>query len=68
MCELVNIQVELRADPERMRLSDQRRVCGSYQKLSTDTGWKPQIAIDKTLLDIVEFWIADLQRNTNLPS
>jgi len=68
MCELVNIQVELRADPERMRLSDQRRVCGSYQKLSADTGWKPQIAIDKTLLDIVEYWMTDLQLNTNLPS
>ena len=68
MCELVNIQVELRADPERMRLSDQRRVCGSYQKLSADTGWKLQIPIDKTLLDIVEYWMTNLQLNTNLPS
>jgi GDP-4-dehydro-6-deoxy-D-mannose reductase len=57
MCELVDIEVELRVDSARMRLSDQRRVRGSYQKLSADTGWQPNIAIDKTLLDIVEYWI-----------
>lgn len=63
MCELINIEVELRADPARMRLSDQRRVCGSYQKLSVDTGWKPHIALDKTLLDIVEYWTSYLKKN-----
>lgn len=63
MCKLVNIEVELRADPARMRLSDQRRVCGSYQKLASDTSWKPHIALDKTLLDIVEYWIHDLNQN-----
>lgn len=63
MCELVNIEVELRTDPARMRLSDQRRVRGSHHKLSTDTGWEPLIAIDKTLLDIVEYWIDDFNQN-----
>jgi len=62
MCELINIEVELRADPARMRLSDQRRVCGSYQKLTAVTAWKPQIALDKTLLDIVEYWISDFKK------
>ena len=63
MCELVNIEVELRTDPARMRLSDQRRVRGSYQKLSVDTGWEPHITLDRTLLDIVEYWIDYFNKN-----
>jgi GDP-4-dehydro-6-deoxy-D-mannose reductase len=63
MCELVSIEVELRTDPARIRLSDQRRVCGSFQKLTADTSWKPHIALDKTLLDIVEYWINCFNQN-----
>lgn len=66
MCELVNVEVELRTDPARMRLSDQRRVRGSYQKLSADTGWEPHITMDKTLLDIVEYWVNYINQNKGI--
>ena len=60
MCELAGVTVELRPDPARFRLSEQRRVCGSNDKLVADTGWMPNYSLDQTLSDIVDFWVRKL--------
>lgn len=46
-------QVTLLQDPSRFRPADQRRVYGSNQRISEDTGWKPQLSLDQTLQDIL---------------
>jgi len=60
MCVLADVSVELRADPTRLRPSEQRRVCGSGEKLVLDTGYEPQYSVDQTLSDIVAYWVRDL--------
>lgn len=60
MCVLADVNVELRADPARLRPSEQRRVCGSKEKLVLDTDWGPHRSVDQTLSDIVELWIKKL--------
>lgn len=60
MCALADVRVELRADPARLRPSEQRRVCGSNEKLVRDTGNGPQYSIDATLSDIVAYWVRAL--------
>lgn len=60
MCDLAGVTVELRADPARMRASEQRRVRGSNEKLVMDTAWTPYFSIDRTLSDIVAFWMKKL--------
>ena len=60
MCQLAGVVVELRTDPARCRPSEQRRVMGSNKKLSDATGWMPAHSMDKTLADIVEFWVQKL--------
>jgi GDP-4-dehydro-6-deoxy-D-mannose reductase len=51
-----NQQVETKQDPARMRPSDTPEIYGSNQKLNKDTGWKPFIAIEQTIADVVADW------------
>ena len=60
MCQLAGVVVDLRTDPARSRPSEQRRVVGSNNKLTDETGWVPQHSLDQTLLDIVNYWVYKL--------
>ncbi len=53
---LIKKDVEIKSDKSRMRPVDIPILIGSYEKLSTDTGWKPTIPIETTLSDSLEFW------------
>ncbi len=53
---LIKKDVEIKSDKSRMRPVDIPILIGSYQKLATDTGWKPTIPIETTLSDSLEFW------------
>ena len=52
----VGREVDVVQDPARMRPSDTPRVVGSHEKLTADTGWRPGIALDQTLDDLLEYW------------
>jgi GDP-4-dehydro-6-deoxy-D-mannose reductase len=43
-------------DADRLRPSEQRRMCGSPAKLRADTQWDPAVPFDRTLRDIVAYW------------
>jgi GDP-4-dehydro-6-deoxy-D-mannose reductase len=45
-------------DPSRMRPSDEPILIGDSSRLRS-LGWEPQISIDKTLSDILDYWRAD---------
>ena len=50
------IEVEIEVDADRLRPSEQRRMCGNPAKLRADTQWEPCIPFDRTLRDIVTYW------------
>lgn len=56
MCAHTGMTIELRADPQRFRKSEQRRVCGDNGKLAADTHWRQQYAIEQTLAAILDDW------------
>ncbi|HET7307849.1 MAG TPA: GDP-mannose 4,6-dehydratase [Gammaproteobacteria bacterium] len=56
LIELAGIEAEIVRDTERMRPSEQRRVCGCNEKLIRDTGWRPGLAMDTTLTDTLKYW------------
>ncbi|MBF0234799.1 MAG: GDP-mannose 4,6-dehydratase [Desulfamplus sp.] len=64
LCQLAGVSVELRADSERFRSSEQRRVCGDNRKLVEATGWVPAFSMDQTLIDILDFWVR--KKNDNV--
>ena len=43
-------------NPEMMRPSDTPDLYGSHDKISTDTGWQPEIGIETTMQDVIADW------------
>lgn len=56
MMEIAGVDAKLEQDNERLRPSEQRRLCGSFDKLQKKTGWQPKLAIERTLQDILNYW------------
>ena len=43
-------------DPNRMRPSDVPIIVADTSKIFKDTGWKPDISLDATILEVLEYW------------
>jgi GDP-4-dehydro-6-deoxy-D-mannose reductase len=56
MISLSGVQAEITTDPSRFRPAEQRRVCGSYAKLHSATGWAPSINLQDTLKQVLDDW------------
>ena len=56
LLKLSSKQIEVMKDPQRMRPSDNPILQGSSSKFKEKCGWKPEIPLDKTLKDILEYW------------
>ncbi len=48
-------------DPAKVRPSEMPRLFGSIEKVTADTGWKPEISLDRTLADLLEYWRSELR-------
>ena len=53
---IIGTPIGIRQAAERLRRAEQRRMCGSFEKLRADTGWEPTISLDRTLSDILNYW------------
>jgi len=53
---LTDVEVTVQPDPDRMRPSDVEILIGDSSKFRGDTGWEPEISLDKTLQDTVDYW------------
>jgi GDP-4-dehydro-6-deoxy-D-mannose reductase len=56
LIEISGVKVKVVQDTTRLRASEQRRVCGSNEKLVKDTGWHQSISVDTSLSDILSYW------------
>lgn len=54
MARLAGVKVEVRQDPTRFRPSEQRRMVADATDARRDTGWAPNIELEKTLKDIMK--------------
>ncbi len=50
------VKVEIRKDPSRMRPSDVEILIGDNSKFVEKTGWQPEIAFEKTMEDLLNYW------------
>lgn len=55
MCQMSTVDLNVRLDTERLRPLDVPRVIGDASKLHQHTAWQPQIGIDQSLSDILEY-------------
>jgi len=56
LLSLSRVRVRVDVDPSRVRPSDNPVIAGSHERLTRDTGWTPEIPIEKTLADLLEHW------------
>jgi GDP-4-dehydro-6-deoxy-D-mannose reductase len=55
---LATVEVRFELDPERLRPVDVPLVRGDNTKLRTATGWAPEIPLEQTLADVLDWWRA----------
>ncbi|MDY6794632.1 MAG: GDP-mannose 4,6-dehydratase [Actinomycetota bacterium] len=53
---MTDVEIEVRQDPARMRPSDVMLLLTDYGKFNRATGWKPEIPLDKTVGDLLDYW------------
>ena len=56
--------LEVRVDSELLRPSDVTLQIPSTEKFRRETGWSPEIPLEKTLVDILDYWRDELTRNS----
>ena len=50
------VPVKVVVDPERVRKVDIPLVLGSHARLTSDTGWQPEVPFARTLDDLMAYW------------
>jgi GDP-4-dehydro-6-deoxy-D-mannose reductase len=61
--KISRVDFEIRGDPIRLRLAEQRRVCGNANKLEHATEWRPEISLTQTLYDMYSWWLEKLKND-----
>jgi GDP-4-dehydro-6-deoxy-D-mannose reductase len=56
LVSMSNVKVEVRREPARMRPADIPSLVCNPARFHARTGWKPQIPIEHTLRDILDYW------------
>jgi GDP-4-dehydro-6-deoxy-D-mannose reductase len=52
------VPIRIKVDPARYRPNDQPLIVGDPTRIRTELGWTPEIPIEQTLDDLLEFWRA----------
>jgi GDP-4-dehydro-6-deoxy-D-mannose reductase len=50
------VPIEVVQDPELARSVDVPRIVGSAERATADTGWRPAIAFERTVADLLDAW------------
>ena len=50
------VAVRHEVDPQRLRPQEIREVFGSHERLTTATGWRPEIPLEQTVRDTLGWW------------
>jgi nucleoside-diphosphate-sugar epimerase len=50
------VTIETSTDEERLRPVDVPLMCGSAQALRTEAGWRPEIPLERTMGDLLQWW------------
>ncbi len=59
LASLAGIEVSVATDPARLRLAEQRRMCGSHARITDVCGWQPRIDLRDTLTQLIEHWMQE---------
>ena len=63
---LATCDIEVRQDPSRMRPSDVSVMSGDSTRFRETTGWQPDISMERTLQDTLDYWREEIRRKTDV--
>jgi GDP-4-dehydro-6-deoxy-D-mannose reductase len=66
LLELASVEATIQQDPSRMRKNEHRRIYGSCEKLTHDTGWKAEISLKESLRSLLNYWEEEIARQLKL--
>jgi GDP-4-dehydro-6-deoxy-D-mannose reductase len=58
LAALTKIDISQRTDPSKLRKHEVMDIRGSHDRLTEATGWDPQIPLERTLSDTLDWWRA----------
>jgi GDP-4-dehydro-6-deoxy-D-mannose reductase len=58
-----SVAVKIEIDPARVRPGDVPQILGDAGKLHRTTGWLPEISLQRTLKELLEYWRAVIKRD-----
>ena len=53
---LTSLRVAQQTDPKLVRENEVMEIRGSHDKLTAATGWRPELALERTLADTLDWW------------
>ncbi len=59
---VAGVEVDQVLDPALRRAHEVMEIRGDYGRLAAATGWEPQIALEQTLADTLDWWMEELRR------
>ena len=61
LVSMSRVPVTVTVDPERYRPSDNLVLWGDRGRIERELGWKPEIPLQQTLTDLLEYWRKEIQ-------
>jgi GDP-4-dehydro-6-deoxy-D-mannose reductase len=58
---LSQASIEIQVDPSRLRPSDNPVVAGDRARIGAEAGWMPEIPIERTLDDLLNYWRREIR-------
>jgi GDP-4-dehydro-6-deoxy-D-mannose reductase len=58
------LPIAIQSDAARLRPSDNPMILGDVSRLTAETGWRPEIPIEQTLGDLLDYWRQPANRSS----
>jgi GDP-4-dehydro-6-deoxy-D-mannose reductase len=55
-------EIEVTVDPARLRAADVEVLVADASSFTADTGWQPEIPLERTLGDLLDWWRGQLRK------
>jgi len=65
---LCKVKVKIHTDPARCRVNEITCIVGDRRKIENETGWKPEIPLQTTLRDLLDYWRQKVEREQQAES
>jgi GDPmannose 4,6-dehydratase len=62
---LCGIAIQIETDPGRLRSNEVAQILGDATKIRRETGWSPQIPLEKMLRDLMDYWLEKVKRGSS---